>query len=177
MPLYENSVIYKLVHTDDQENEYIYIGSTTNFRGRKLKHKENCKYESAKSHNYPVYQFIRENGGWDEWEMIAIEEYPCISKRELEIRERFHIEILKAKLNSKLPVRCGKEYYEDNKDIIAIKRKKYRDDNKDLFSIRRKKYYEDNKDTIAIKAKIYAVANKEKKKEYDKKRYLNKKGL
>ena len=108
MPLYENSVIYKLVHKNDQDNENIYIGSTTNFRGRKYEHRNNCLNEKIKKHNFKIYQFIRENGGWDEWEMIAVENYPCESKRELEIRERFHIETLKAKLNKIIPTRTTK---------------------------------------------------------------------
>ena len=172
MPLYENSVIYKLVHKEDLDNNNIYIGSTTNFRGRKLKHKENCYYESSKAHNYYVYQFIRENGGWDEWEMVAVETYPCESKRELEIRERFHIETLKSKLNGKIPYRSRKEYYEDNKEIISIKSKEYRQDNKEKIIKRSKKYYEDNKEIISIKSRIYYEDNIENIIEYGKNRYL-----
>ena len=39
MPIYQNSIIYKLCHCSDLENENIYIGSTTNFRNRKNGHK------------------------------------------------------------------------------------------------------------------------------------------
>ena len=153
MPLYENSVIYKLVHKNDQDNENIYIGSTTNFRGRKFKHRNNCNNEKSYEYNFNVYQFIRENGGWDEWEMIGIENYPCESKRELEIRERFHIETLKSKLNRVIPTRTHKEYREDNKDLIAVKKRIYYDENID-----KKKEYD----------KIYREENKEKKKQQQK---------
>jgi len=157
MPLYDNSVIYKLVHKNDQDNENIYIGSTTNFRGRKVKHREKYYDKKAKEYNYKVYQFIRENGGWDEWEMIAVETYPCESKRQLEIRERFHIETLKSKLNQIIPTRTQKEY---------------RDGNKELIKERKKKEYENNKEHIKARSlkNYYAKheENKERKKQHSK---------
>jgi len=160
MPLYENSVIYKLVHKNDQDNKNIYIGSTTNFRNRKTQHKDFCNNENKESYNRPVYKFIRENGGWNEWEMIAIETYPCESKRELEIRERFHIETLKSKLNRVIPTRTNAEYREDNKEIIAHKKKED---------------YTNNVEYKLLKQKIYYENHKEEKKEYDKKYRLKNK--
>jgi hypothetical protein len=153
MPLYENSVIYKLVHKNDQDNENIYVGSTTNFRGRKLQHKKSTYNPNEEKYNRPQYKYIRENGGWDEWEMIAIETYPCESKRELEIRERYHIETLKPKLNKNIPTRTMKEYCEDNKELISEKRKKYRQNIHTEILERKKKYRQDNRDKILEKQK------------------------
>jgi len=148
MPLYENSVIYKLVHKNDQDNENIYVGSTTNFRGRKLQHKKSTYNPNEEKYNRHLYQFIRENGGWDEWEMITIETYPCESKRELEIRERYHIETLKSKLNRVIPTRTKKEQYEDNKEIILNRIKKYHQENRDKVLEYNKQYRQDNHNKI-----------------------------
>lgn len=145
MPLYENSVIYKLVHKNDQDNENIYVGSTTNFRGRKLQHKGNCYNENSEKYNRIQYKFIRENGGWDEWEMIAIETYPCENKRELEIRERYHIETLKAKLNKNIPTRTPTEHYEDNKERILNRNYKYNQENRDKILEQKKVYNSETK--------------------------------
>jgi len=171
MPLFENSVIYKIVHKDDQDNEIIYIGSTTNFRGRKCEHKNYCNSENNKKYNMPLYQYIRENGGWYEWEMIAIETYPCESKRDLEIRERYWIETFKSKLNKYIPTRNIKEWKEENKEVISEKNKKYRDENKEKIAKKMKEYYETNKEQIKIYEKKYREANKEKEKERSKKYY------
>jgi len=92
MPLYENSVIYKLVHKEDLDNNNIYIGSTTNFRGRKAEHKKAVVNDNDKNYNTKKYQYIRENGGWDNWTMIQVEKYPCNDRRELEARERYWAE-------------------------------------------------------------------------------------
>jgi hypothetical protein len=188
MPLFDNSVIYKLVHKDDQDNEMIYIGSTTNFRGRKYGHKNSCCNENKKDYNIGLYQYIRENGEWDEWEMVTIETYPCESKRDLEIRERYWIEKFKSKLNKRIPTRNKKEYrednkeqlsekhknyYEENKEQICEKSRKYHNENKEQLSEKHKKYYEENKEYFKENRKNYYEANKEqiseRRKEYNKK--------
>tara|TARA_B100000497_G_scaffold25823_1_gene30447 strand:+ start:314 stop:928 length:615 start_codon:yes stop_codon:yes gene_type:complete len=160
-PNYQNSIIYKLCHQDDQDNENIYIGSTTNFRSRKNEHKTNCNNEKDKAHNTPIYQYIRNNGGWDEWFMIPIEVYPCNSKKELEVRERYHIELLKSKLNQAIPTRSKKEWYEDNKPIILEQQKDYYNDNQEKILEQKKQYHIDNKEKRLEYNKQYRYDNKE----------------
>ena len=80
-------------------------------------------------YNLPVYRFIRDNGGWCNWEFILLEDYPCRNKKQLNIRERFWFEKLGAKLNSYYPEResreeTTKEYREKNKEKIREKNKK-----------------------------------------------------
>tara|TARA_R110002049_G_scaffold279130_1_gene458039 strand:+ start:95 stop:652 length:558 start_codon:yes stop_codon:yes gene_type:complete len=151
MPNYENSVIYKLVHKEDQDNKNIYIGSTTNFRGRKNAHKSACLNEYCKDHNIYLYVYIRENGGWNEWEMVAVETYPCNCKRELEIRERFNIETLKPKLNKVIPTRTEKEWTKENIEKVREYKKKYQDNNKEKI----KQYINDNIESIRERSKIW----------------------
>lgn len=88
---YKESIIYKLCSSDCDE---IYIGGTTNFRRRKHQHKSDCHNVNDKAYNRPVYQFIRENGGWSAWSMIQIEQYEARNKRDLEARERYWIDLL-----------------------------------------------------------------------------------
>ena len=139
MPKYENSVIYKLKHNEDYDDNNIYVGSTTNFKHRKNYHKNSCSNEKNKNYNVPVYQYIRDNGGWDEWVMIPIEPYPCNSKKELEIRERHHIDLFKSKLNKNIPCRTDKEYREDNKKQIQ----EYYENNKTKIEEYKTKYYKE----------------------------------
>ena len=168
MPNYQNSIIYKLCHQDDLENNNIYVGSTTNFRNRKCVHKNSCNNKKSKDYYYPVYQFIRENGGWDEWKMIPIEVFPCNDKKELEVRERYHIELLKSKLNIIIPSRTHKERYENNKEIITEYKKQHYNNNKELILEKQKDYYNNNKELILEKIKKYYEDNKKEKLEYQK---------
>ena len=84
---YSRTVIYKLVNKEDYDNANIYIGSTTNFTKRKCEHKSDCMNENKIGYNSKKYQFIRDNGGWNEWNMIEVEKYPCTDNREAEARE------------------------------------------------------------------------------------------
>ena len=113
MPKYENSVIYKIKHNEDYDDVNIYVGSTSNFKNRKNGHKTVCCNEKNKQHNFLVYQFIRNNGGWDNFVMIPIEQYSCNNKDELKIKERHHIDLLKPTLNKNIPGRTAKEYYKN----------------------------------------------------------------
>lgn len=172
MTNYQNSVIYKLKKNDDYDDLNIYIGSTCNYKNRKYKHKQSCCNEKKKEYNYPVYQVIRDNGGWDMWEMIPIEEYPCDSKRELEIRERHHIDLLRPILNRRVPTRNQKERYENNREDILEKQKEWRKDNREEILEKKKQYYQNNREKIVEKAKQYNYDNKQeiqaKRKEYKK---------
>ena len=140
---YSKSIIYKLCCKDPNITD-IYIGSTINFKKRKYDHKWNCNnnIEKNKKYNLKIYKFIRDNGGFENWTMIMLEQYNCNNKKELQSRERYWIEELKSSLNSEIPTRTKQEYYEDYKDKILEKQKQYRLENKDKI----KQHYINNKD-------------------------------
>ena len=130
---YAKTIIYKLVHKDDLNDEYIYTGHTTEMTKRKNHHKSVCNNDSKKEYNQKKYKYIRENGGWDEWLMIEIEKYPCKDRPEAVARERVIQTEMKAKLNSDIPGRTDKEYkkeyYENNHEKLLEYQKEYRQDN------------------------------------------------
>ena len=119
---YQNAIVYKIVCKDLDVKE-CYVGSTTNFRKRKNLHKLASNTPSYRL-NYYVYQFIRANGAWDNWDMVLIEKYPCECKLELHKRERYWIEKLHASLNNRIPTQSRKEYLENNKETIKEKQNK-----------------------------------------------------
>ena len=115
MPInYANGKIYKLVNNIDDK---IYIGSTVNpLYKRKGQHKST----SILKPNIKLYQYLNEIG-WDNVDIILIENFPCESKEVLHQRERYWIDILKPQLNTNIPTRTLKEYYEDNKENFLLK--------------------------------------------------------
>jgi len=129
---YSKGIIYKLVSKDLSIPD-MYIGSTTNFNKRRNCHKNNCINENNPKYNLKVYQFIRDNNGWDNWDMVEIEKYSCKDKNELFKRERYFYEELKPSLNMCFPQRTSKEYFENyyatNKEKIDEKNIKYYYDN------------------------------------------------
>ena len=95
---YSQTIMYKLV-PKDLNSDLHYVGHTTNFRCRKSQHKRTCNTITYTNYHLKVYKMIRENGGWEEWEMIEIEKFPCNNKREAEKRERELMEKFNANLN------------------------------------------------------------------------------
>ena len=90
--------VYKLCCIDPEIKE-IYVGSTKNLRVRKSDHKRNCNNENKKEYNFNVYQFIRANGGFSNFDIIQLERVEFNTRHELHARERHYIELLKATLN------------------------------------------------------------------------------
>ena len=179
---YKNTVIYKIICKDKTITD-IYIGHTTNFKQRNKLHKSTCNVVSLKGYNYKIYKIIRENGGWDNWNMTIIEEYPCESVNEARERERYWIEKESSQLNVTLPNRNKKEYAQIyrviHKEEISEKAKIYRNNNKDKIkdyiesnkekiSFQKQDWYEENKQEILEKAKKNYEENKEQKLEYQK---------
>ncbi len=157
-----------LIYQIEKEGIVYYVGSTTNFTKRKSGHKTACNNENDNAYHYPIYEFIRNNGGWDEFNMILIEYYKCNNKNELEAREQHFInEFNTHLLNKRYASRTKKQYNQDNKIEIATKKIKYRQDNKEKIAIRDEIYRRDNKVELAIKKTKYTQDNKEHKQEYD----------
>ena len=133
MPDYTKTIIYKIVCKDINIKES-YGGHTTHLVKRRQLHKSRCHCINGKTYNSYIYKFIRDNGGWDNWNLIWQYDYPCNSKREAELEERKFIEKEQCELNTyNLCVtnkenqerikKNAKEYYRQNKNEIKEKRK------------------------------------------------------
>jgi hypothetical protein len=163
---YENACIYEIVCKDVNVTQR-YVGSTTNLIKRRFAHKSNCNNEKGKPYSFYVYQFIRENGSFENWDVVLIEQViDCKDKEHLHKRERFFIEEKKAELNKYIPLRTIKEFLEENKEVLAERNKEYRQENKQKM----KEYRKSNKYKIAEQQRIYYEENKvvlaERMKEY-----------
>jgi len=96
---YFNTIIYK-IYCNDLSIKDIYIGHTTNFVKRKYQHKI-CTNSGKK---LKIYDMIRQNGGWDNWNMVEIAKYNCKDSTESRIREQEHYDLLKPTLNILNPI-------------------------------------------------------------------------
>lgn len=150
---YNRTTIYKIIKNDDFENANVYVGSTTDFTKRKYLHKYNCCNETKLSH-LKVYDYIRQNGGWKEWNMVEIERYPCTDRRQAEAREEYWRCYLKAELNSK------KAFITE--DELKDYQKEYRKSNAEYIREYSKKHYQANPEYF----REYRKANLENIKEY-----------
>merc|ERR1711916_157460 len=110
-----------------------------------------------------------DNGGFENWDMVILEEYEFEKKYQLHLRERHWIEELKPILNSATPTglekRNEKKYLEDykqmNDDALKQKNKEYREANKEKISETKKRCYEKKKAEYAEANKKYREENKD----------------
>lgn len=110
---YTNTLIYKFVCKDLTITD-LYVGHTTSFKDRKREHKSRCN----KSYPFLIYKTINDNGGWDNWEMIEIEKFPCNDANEARARERYWYETLSANLNARSPTENIKKKKEREKNYL-----------------------------------------------------------
>lgn len=172
---YQKTFIYKLCCRDPTISQ-IYIGHSTNYKNRNQCHKNTCNNINHREYNNYKYRFIRQNGGYENWIMIKLYDYPCDSKREAEAEECKNMIELNATLNmvksfitkenkkeyqkeyyqnNKEELKKNKEeYYENNKTEILENKKKYRQNNKTEINEKQKKHYENNKTEINEKRKV-----------------------
>ena len=147
---YSNTVFYKIVCNDLNITD-CYVGQTTNFTKRKYEHKNTCCNPNSKTHNSKIYQAIRDNGGWDNWTMVMIEQCHCNDVLEARKKEREHMEQLNATLNSNTPSRTKKEYWADWADGY----RQYKEQNKEHIKTIKQQYYQNNRESIRAKSKQY----------------------
>ena len=161
---YQHIIIYKIVCCDLSITD-VYVGSTTHFSKRKFSHKSNSTNKTSKSYNLKLYTFIRDNGGWDNFNMVEIEKFPCQDGNEAHTRERYWIELLKSNLNMKNPITTTdekteykkeykKEYKQENRQKIAEYNKEYQKENKQKISEYQKEWYKENKEKISEYKKL-----------------------
>ena len=183
---YSKTIIYKITCNDSIITE-CYVGHTTNFVKRKNHHKERCNTMDSK-----LYRIIREKGGWKNWTMIPICEYPCENRIQACIKEEEYRIELQSELNARKCINTPKQYYEENKQQISEKVKEYqeknkqqisekvkeyREKNREQISEKNRKYYEENKEEIIKKSKEYYEKNKQQISEKAKEKYTCECGL
>ena len=147
---YDNTIIYKIQHIDD--NTLLYVGHTTDFTKRKSAHKANLNNTNNKAFNYKVYQMIRDNGGWDMFHMIAIKTFACSNKREAEAEEDRVMRELKVTMNNNRALLTEQDKKDDKKS--------YREEHTIEISEYSKKYKEEHSERVKAQAKKYRDTKK-----------------
>jgi hypothetical protein len=179
---YNNSKIYKIVSASSDK---IYIGSTTQSLQARLQNhiKDYKQYLVGKQHYITSYAII----SLGDYSIQLISNHVLENKAQLFLLEGEQIRLYRdVCVNSDIPGRTKKEYYEDNKEhllnkgvqyyldnkeTIKEKVKQYNLINKETIKQRDKQYYLDNKETISEYKKQYSIINKETIKQYKSKPY------
>jgi hypothetical protein len=88
-----------------------------------------------------------------------VENFPCINKQELHVRERFYIENNPC-VNKNTPGRTRQEIIDNDNEKRKPHKKSWYQTNKELILARSKARYEANKEAIKVKMLEYYYAKK-----------------
>jgi hypothetical protein len=118
---YSNTIIYKITCKDSIVSD-LYVGHTTNFVQRKHAHKQSCINEKSLNYKCKLYEVIRNNGGWINWNMEIINFFNCKNHYEARKKEQEYFVSLNATLNSIEPyaIPNPKEIIVKNKIVKEI---------------------------------------------------------
>jgi hypothetical protein len=156
--IYSQIDIYK-IYCLNPSITHFYIGCTSNYYQRKALHKNHYK----KGCNYKLYDFIRKNGGWDNWDFAILKTLHNKTHTEKHNLETYYYNTFNPLLNTHKCGRTHKQYLKDNYEKIMIQRKnnrlkhieKRRKLCRDKYNLNKEKmikisqkYYSQNKDKI-----------------------------
>lgn len=79
--------IYEIVCRDENVQK-AYVGHTDDFEERMGCHRSNSNSKTTK-YNQSVHIFIKEHGGWENWDMKIIETIECDNRKEARKREQY----------------------------------------------------------------------------------------
>ena len=145
---YSNTYFYKIVCKDLNITD-CYVGHTLNFTKRTCTHKNNSLNPLNKNYNQYVYKFIRENGGFDNFDMVLINTEFCENRLDALSREREYKEQLQATLNQLNPCLTNEEKLEKAEKYNQWKRedrKNHPDKHKELDKNKYEKFGEQMKE-------------------------------
>lgn len=141
---YDRTVMYRIVCLNSEVKDE-YVGSTTDYVGRKRCHKSDCMNDKKSIFNSPLYACIRNNGGWANWKMMLIENFPCQNNVEKIKREKYWQDYYKPSLNINTA-------YISPEELKMQQKEKYLANRVELIE-KAKDYYQKNKVKILARLK------------------------
>jgi len=129
--------IYRIVSINPELTN-CYIGKTSNLHVRIIQHKSDCSNINSHRHNLPIYKYIRENGGFDNFEFINLKDEWLDGAENASTYEQHFFELyggFAQCLNINYPNRkvqvTSLLYYYEHQDHVKKYQAKYRTEHKE----------------------------------------------
>lgn len=179
--VYQRAWVYKLWCPNCPGQ--FYVGSTSMTLKERFKHhRSDCKNPNQDHYNCPLYCYIREHGGIDEWGMEVLEECCDLTLDELHQRERVFYDELQPALNKWRPWLSEEEKIEgkrekrrqrywDNPEAARESARRWRETNPEAARETDRQRYWDNPEASRKKRRRWQKANPEKVKANNDKRH------
>ncbi len=170
------SDIYKL-RANNPEIKDFYVGSSVSIWGRFLLHRKACSDLNNRQYNSPLYIFIRENGGIENWtcELLAQCERHLQRQTEQEWIDKLKptLNTRRASTNKEQAKEVRKKHDTENAEIISQKKKEWREnpDVKEREKEQAKQWRENNPEKRLELQREWTEKNREKVNAYANARY------
>jgi len=133
--------VYRMFCKDTRVTD-CYIGSTTDIKQRMRGHRDDVEYETRKRHTRKS-QFIRENGGWENWDHEVLESLEFQTQEELRMWEQKWIDETPTATLNGMPAWRSEEA---KKEVVREINTKYREANREKIREINTKYREANRE-------------------------------
>ena len=152
---YSKTIIYKIGCKDPSVPDF-YLGySTFSLHHVSEMFKARCKSDNK----WPVCEFVRTHGDFENWFFERLDCKPCNTSLEARTELRRHFNATPPSLNLHLPTRTPKEYGQGEKNRAA--QKVYRETHLDKIHKDQAAHYQKNREYIIMKRKAYYIQNRE----------------
>jgi len=147
-----------IYHIKSKDGEVCYVGSTSNLNSRKSSHRYNCSHENNKFYHLDIYKYIRNNGGFSNFQIVPIRKLENVkNKNDLLIAEQ-------AEMNKYSGLKNMRGSYQTEEERVK-QNLQWRKENPEKIRQSYKKYYEANKEQIIEKTRIWMKEHPEKNSE------------
>lgn len=139
-----------MIYCKDENVKDIYIGSTKNLTNRITTHKKICTKEQHRNYKTYLYQFIRDNGGFENFSFKILNQIEYIDDIISRKQEQCYIDCYKPTLNTtnayinpeevkKRERERIKKYFEEHREEIKQMQKNYNKEHKEEVAVYKKK--------------------------------------
>jgi len=124
MNKYSNMCIYQIVCKDPKITD-CFVGHTNDIKSRNETISKECSNMKCSSYNTPINQFLRNNGGWDNFNIEVLQYVSCSTLFEVLQIKQNNIKACNANLNTIVPSRTKKEWHVDHLAQVTEYQKEY----------------------------------------------------
>ena len=143
---------YMIQHINEPST-HNYVGSSKHLPARILLHKSDCYNETRPCYNSKIYQTMRQNGGFDAFQVVELEHHN-MTDNDAHQHEQQLIQKIKPTMNT-IKAWTGlsieeyhKQHYKENFEKIKEHKKHYQTENAEKIKEYYKQYYKENTEKI-----------------------------
>jgi hypothetical protein len=158
-----------LYHIKSKDGVVHYVGSTSNLNSRKSSHRYRCNTEKCPQYHFHIYQYIRNNGGFDQFDIIPIRKIENVSnKTDLLIAEQTEMNkfsglknMVGSYLSEEERIENSKKYYESNREQLNQQIRQWQKNNFEKVKKSQRKYRETHREKLNEKQRQKRLQKKQ----------------